>query len=167
MKLLSFAASNSANSINRALVQFAAARVAQQMTNIEVQGLDLADYRPPIYSPEIEAAEGVPQATLDLFAAIGAADAVLVSFAEHNGYASAAWKNLFDWMSRHDRHVWQQKPLVMLRLPWQAGGRQCSGRDDGYGPAIWRGCFGPARLWPLGTDMGWADLQRSGCFKRP
>ena len=39
---------------------------------------------------------------------------MLVSFAEHNGFVTAAWKNIYDWMSRIDAKVWQDKPIVLL-----------------------------------------------------
>lgn len=41
-------------------------------------------------------------------------DAIVISFAEHNGSYTAAWKNIFDWISRIDQNVWQDTPLVML-----------------------------------------------------
>ena len=39
---------------------------------------------------------------------------MLVSFAEYNGSVTAAWKNIFDWMSRIERKLWQGKPVVFL-----------------------------------------------------
>ena len=36
------------------------------------------------------------------------------SFAEHNGSYTAAYKNLFDWASRIDQKVFQNKPTVYL-----------------------------------------------------
>jgi NAD(P)H-dependent FMN reductase len=38
----------------------------------------------------------------------------MISFAEHNGSYTAAFKNLYDWMSRIDMKVYQGKPVVML-----------------------------------------------------
>lgn len=40
--------------------------------------------------------------------------AVIPSIAEHNGTVTAAWKNVFDWMGRINRQVWQGKPLGIL-----------------------------------------------------
>jgi len=114
MKVLTFAASNSRKSINRSLVAFAAERLRQRSPNTEIEFLDLNDYEMPIYSPDREAVGGVPGPARAFYDKIGAADAVLISFAEHNGAATAAWKNIFDWMSRIDMAVWQNKPLVLL-----------------------------------------------------
>ena len=74
----------------------------------------LNDFEMPIYSVDREVATGVPQLAHDFYNAIGSADALLISFAEHNGFYTAAYKNTFDWMSRIDGRVYQDKPTVML-----------------------------------------------------
>jgi len=115
MKILAFAATNSRNSINRALVEYAAARLqSDHLSGAEIETADLNDYEMPIYSIDREQQVGIPDAARSFFDKIGAVDAVLVSFAEHNGSVTAAWKNIFDWMSRIDMKLWQGKPVVML-----------------------------------------------------
>ncbi|MEM8492952.1 MAG: NAD(P)H-dependent oxidoreductase [Pseudomonadota bacterium] len=115
MNLLAFAASNSRQSINRALVDHALQRLVDEfIADLRVTLLDLNDFEMPIYSIDRETADGIPTPARDFFAKIGSSDAVLASFAEHNGTITAAWKNLFDWMSRIDAKVWQGKPLVVL-----------------------------------------------------
>ena len=115
MKILAFAASNSRNSINRALIDFALTRLREaHLLQADVEVLDLNDFEMPIYSIDRERDGGVPQAAHTFFAKIGEADAILVSFAEHNGFVTAAWKNIFDWMSRIEMKLWQGNPLVML-----------------------------------------------------
>lgn len=118
MRVLAFAASNSSMSINRILVEYA----ASLLENSEVETLDIHDYETPLYRSDREAADGIPQLAHDFLARIAAADALIVSFAEHNGAYSAAFKNLFDWCSRIGREVWQDKPTVMLATsPGQGG----------------------------------------------
>ena len=117
MRILAFAASNSSHSINRQLVNYAASLVE----GAEVEQLDIHDYEMPIYRAEREEADGIPQLAHDFLARIAAADALIVSFAEHNGAYSAAFKNLFDWCSRIGRDVWQSKPMVILAT--SPGGR--------------------------------------------
>jgi NAD(P)H-dependent FMN reductase len=115
MKILAFAASNSSQSINRTLIDHAIHRLHTGiLPGVEVETLDLNDYEMPIYSSDRESANGIPAPARDFFGRIGAADAVLVSFAEHNGFVTAAWKNIFDWMSRIETALWQAKPVVML-----------------------------------------------------
>ncbi|MEM1079378.1 MAG: NAD(P)H-dependent oxidoreductase [Pseudomonadota bacterium] len=114
MRVLAFAASNSTRSINRALVGYAAQRLQTLNPVADVKFLDINDYEMPIYSPDRQNADGIHPLARSLFDEIGAADALIVSFAEHNGYVTAAWKNIYDWMSRIDQKVWQDKPFVLL-----------------------------------------------------
>ncbi len=115
MKILAFAASNSRKSINRVLVEYAASRLQSRfLSSAEVEFLDLNDYEMPIYSVDRENADGIHRLARAFFAKIGGADAVIVSFAEYNGFVTAAWKNIHDWMSRIEMRVWQDKPVVLL-----------------------------------------------------
>lgn len=114
-RILAFAASNSRHSINRRLVNLSVERFREKfMPQIEVEYLDLNDVEMPMYSIDRESASGIPDSAELFFHKIGSADGVIVSFAEHNGTVTAAWKNIFDWMSRIDAKVWQQKKLLLL-----------------------------------------------------
>ncbi|TDO97303.1 NADPH-dependent FMN reductase [Marinomonas balearica] len=109
MKLLAFAASNSKKSINKQLATYAASLV--EATEVEI--LDINDYEMPIYSPERNE-EGIPELATKFFNKIGEADGIIISFAEYNGSYSAAFKNIFDWVSRIDMKVYQNTPMVLL-----------------------------------------------------
>lgn len=118
MKILTFGASNSKISINKSLARFTASLVP----DAEIDLLDLNDFELPIFSEDLEKEIGIPQAAKTFFDKIGSADGVIVSFAEHNGSYSAAYKNLFDWASRIDQKVFQAKPAVYLSTSPGAGG---------------------------------------------
>jgi NAD(P)H-dependent FMN reductase len=118
MKILAFAASNSRSSINKSLVTYASSLIE----NAQVDVIDLNDYEMPIYSSDRENESGIPQLAHDFYNKISAADAVMISFAEHNGSYTAAYKNLFDWTSRIDTKVYQGKPAVLLATSPGAGG---------------------------------------------
>ncbi|MEO0463323.1 MAG: NAD(P)H-dependent oxidoreductase [Pseudomonadota bacterium] len=138
MRVLAFAASNSSTSINSQLADYAASLVASQVEGVEVEHLDIHDYEMPIYRSDREAADGIPQLAHDFIARIGAADALIISFAEHNGNYTAAFKNLFDWCSRVGRDVWQSKPMVLLSTsPGGRGGQSVLGIASDAAP-----CFG-------------------------
>ena len=97
MKVLAFGASSSKKSINKQL----AAHVASLVPNAEIELLDLNDLEMPIYSEDVEAElSGQPPQAKVFLDRIAAADALVISFAEHNGTYSAAYKNIFDWASR-------------------------------------------------------------------
>jgi len=118
MKITAFAASSSKKSINKQLVTYAASLVA----NAQVEVLDLNDYELPLFSVDKELELGQPQLAQDFFAKIGASDALIISFAEHNGSYTAAYKNLFDWCSRIDQKIFQNKPVVLLSTSPGPGG---------------------------------------------
>lgn len=118
MKVLAFATSNSKKSINKALVQYA----AYLIEDAEVELLDINDYEMPIFSEDREQESGIPQEAKAFFEKIAAADAIIISFAEHNGSYTAAYKNLCDWASRIDTKVFQQKPMVYLSTSPGPGG---------------------------------------------
>ena len=120
-KIVAFAASSSRNSINKKLVSC----VANAIPNAQIEILDLNDYQLPLFSEDVEQQLGKPQAATDFIAKLAGADAVIISFAEHNGMYSAAYKNLFDWCSRQaGRNVYQGKPmLLMATSPGSRGGQ--------------------------------------------
>lgn len=118
-KILAFAGSSSKNSINKQLVTY----VASQFENVATEILDLNDYEMPIYSADREIEIGVPKLAIDFFEKLGSADLILISLAEHNGAYSAAFKNIFDWTSRHNNKLFQQKTmLLMATSPGPRGG---------------------------------------------
>jgi NAD(P)H-dependent FMN reductase len=131
MKLLAFAASNSKKSINKQLVTYAASLVE----GAEVEVLDLNDYELPLFSVDREAELGHPELAKAFLSKIAASDALMISFAEHNGSYSAAWKNLFDWSSRIGPKVFQDKPMVLLATsPGARGGASVLAAATGSAP---------------------------------
>ena len=120
MKVLAFAATISSKSINKKLAGYAASLVP----NASVELIDLNDFELPIYSDTKEEQLGQPANAKAFFEKIGEADAIVVSFAEHNGSYTAAYKNLFDWTSRIDQKVFQNKPMLMVSTSPGPGGAQ-------------------------------------------
>ncbi|PKI14311.1 NADPH-dependent FMN reductase [Colwellia sp. 12G3] len=118
MKLLAFAASSSSKSINKKLATYAASLVSGATVEI----LDINDYEMPLFSQDKEEVLGQPDAAKAFYAKLGQADAIIISFAEHNGSYTAAYKNLFDWTSRIDQKLFQNKPMVLLATSPGPGG---------------------------------------------
>jgi NAD(P)H-dependent FMN reductase len=117
MKIIAFGASPSKNSINKKLATYAASLF--EIAEIEV--LDLNDFQMPVFSVDIEVEIGkhkLAQAFLDK---IASADVLVVSMAENNGNYSAAFKNIFDWCTRIQKEVFQQKPMLLMAT--SPGGR--------------------------------------------
>jgi len=110
MKVIAFAASSSTKSINKRLVTYA----TSLMEHVHVEILDLNDYEMPLFSEDKEKVLGHHELARQFLVKIAESDAIIISFAEHNGSYSAAYKNLFDWCSRINQKVFQKKPMVLL-----------------------------------------------------
>jgi NAD(P)H-dependent FMN reductase len=120
VRILTFSASNSSTSINRRLVEYAASLAV----GAQIETLDIHDYEMPLYRADREEADGIPSQAHDFLARVSGVDAIIISFAEHNGIYTAAFKNLFDWCSRVGREVWQGKRMLLLSTsPGGRGGK--------------------------------------------
>jgi NAD(P)H-dependent FMN reductase len=101
MKVLAFAASNSHASNTCAQVEHAVARLYSDIPpSAEVEFIDLNDYEMPVYSINRQRCDGSLAQARSFFDTIVAADTALISYVEHNGSITAAWKKIFAWMSR-------------------------------------------------------------------
>ena len=108
-KIIAFGASTSNNSINKILATYVAKLI---QSNSEI--LDLNEFPAPIYSIDYEEVNGVPEAVKNFTYKIQSADAIIISMAEHNGSYTAAFKNLFDWSSRFNAKIFENKKLLLL-----------------------------------------------------
>lgn len=121
MNVIAFAASNSEHSINGKLINY----VCSLLPDDKIEQISINDYAMPVYSIDHEEREGIPEEARAFLDKLASADALIISFAEHNGLYTAAYKSLFDWASRVDRFVYQNKPMILLAT--SPGGRGGSG----------------------------------------
>ena len=118
-KIIAFGASSSKQSINKQLATY----TANQFQNASVEILDLNDYEMPIFSVDKEKENGIHPLAHDFYAKIGSADFIVISFAEHNGNFSSAFKNILDWTSRINAKTFKEKPMLLLATsPGARGG---------------------------------------------
>lgn len=110
MKIIAFGASPSKNSINKKLATYAAGL----FDDASVEVLDLNDYQMPLFSVDIEKIVGHHELAEAFLTKIKTADFLVVSMAENNSNYSAAFKNLFDWVSRITGKVFQNKPMLLM-----------------------------------------------------
>ena len=96
---------------------------ANQFQNVSVEILDLNDYEMPIFSVDKEKVNGIHPLAQEFYSKLGSADLILISFAEHNGNYSSAFKNILDWTSRINAKTFQEKPMLLLATsPGTRGG---------------------------------------------
>ncbi len=110
MKILTFAGSNSRDSINKKLAVYA----SSLFDGAEVEVLDLNDFELPLFSKEREKVFGKSALATKFLEKIASADFLVLSLAENNGNYSVAFKNIFDWASRQGIKVFQQKPMLLM-----------------------------------------------------
>ena len=119
-KVIAFAASSSSRSINKQLVTYA----CSLLRDADVEILDLNDFELPLFSVDREDELGQPPLAHAFLQKIADSDGIVISFAEHNGCYSAAYKNLYDWVSRIQPKVYQDKRMVLLSTsPGGRGGK--------------------------------------------
>ena len=118
-KIIAFGASSSKQSINKQLATY----TANQFQNVSVEILDLNDYEMPIFSVDKEKENGIDPLAQEFYSKLGSADLIIISFAEHNGNYSTAFKNILDWTSRINAKTFQEKPMLLLATsPGARGG---------------------------------------------
>lgn len=120
MKLLAFGASSSRHSINKKLATYAANFLPYQ----ELKVIDLNDFEMPLYSIDKEKEIGIPQEAKEFIAALEWSDIIIISISEHNGTYTAAFKNIFDWSSRHKLKMFEGKKIYLLSTSMGARGGQ-------------------------------------------
>ena len=109
-QIVAFGASSSKKSINKDLASYAASIIED--ANVLI--LDLNDFEMPIYSIDYENDHGIPEKAFKFKEKLKTADGIIISFAEHNSVYTAAFKNIFDWISRIEKVVWYNKPMFLL-----------------------------------------------------
>lgn len=131
-KIVAFAGSTSSTSINKKLVEYA----VSHFENFEVTLLDMRDYTAELFSVDKEK-NGFPKHLIELSNQFKTYDAFVISLAEHNGSYAAAYKNTIDWLSRIDRAVFANKPmLLMATSPGGRGGTNVLEAAKMYYPAL-------------------------------
>lgn len=128
-KILCFAGSLRADSVNKKLVKIA--MQGAKDAGADVTYIDLKDYQLPIYDEDIETTVGIPENAVKLKELFLANNGLLMATPEYNSSVSAVWKNTIDWVSRSANgepmlHCYAGKvAAIMSASPGQLGGLRC------------------------------------------
>lgn len=118
--IVTIGGSNSKTSINKVFAEYAGGL----LKNMVLTKIDLNNFEIPLFSVDKENEQGFSKEVIDLNKIIDNADGFIISLAEHNGAYSAAFKNVFDWLSRIESKVWRDKPVLLLSTsPGVRGGQ--------------------------------------------
>jgi len=97
-RILTFAGSARAESVNKKLARFAASRIPENQADVTV--LDLADFPLPLYDQDLEARDGLPEKAKELKTLMNDSHAFLIACPEYNSSIPPLLKNVIDWCSR-------------------------------------------------------------------
>jgi chromate reductase len=122
--ILAFAGSNSSTSINFKLVKYTASLIVEH----KVQLLNMANLPFPMYSEDYEKENGFSNSLIEIKNDIQNTDGLIISVNEHNGNASAYFKNFLDWLSRLDKNFLRGKKVLLMST--SPGGRGAIGAHE-------------------------------------
>ena len=123
LRVLVFAASLRADSLNRKLAALAA-RVAEQNDAV-VELTSMRDLDVPSFDGDVEHARGMPAGAQELRRHLLESDAFIVSSPEYNGSMPGTVKNLIDWTSRFRPQPFDGKHgLLLSASPSMVGGNR-------------------------------------------
>lgn len=132
-KIIAIGGSSSQNSINKTWANY----VAQQVTNAEVNLIDLNDFEMPLYSIDREKENAHHPLAEKFYDILKNSDGIVISLAEHNGSYATAMKNVIDWTSRVEKDFWSQKPMLLMSTsPGGRGGATVLGAAQTYFPRL-------------------------------
>jgi chromate reductase, NAD(P)H dehydrogenase (quinone) len=97
-KLIAFAGSVRAGSMNRNALSLAVA--AAERAGAQVETIDLKQFAMPLYDADWHQANGVPETTRQLREKMRAASGLLIASPEYNSSITPLLKNTIDWLSQ-------------------------------------------------------------------
>jgi NAD(P)H-dependent FMN reductase len=123
LKVLVFAASLRADSLNRKLAVLAA-RVAER-AGATVDHASMGDFDVPLYNGDVETKDGIPGGAQEFRRRLLESDAFVISSPEYNGSMPGTIKNLIDWASRFRPQPFDGRHgLLLSASPSLAGGNR-------------------------------------------
>ena len=123
LKVLVFAASLRAESLNRRLAALAARVVAGAGATVDLA--TMRDFDVPSYDGDSEASDGIPAGAQELHRRLVANDAFIVASPEYNASMPGLLKNLIDWTSRFRPQPFDgHHGLLLSASPSLAGGNR-------------------------------------------
>jgi NAD(P)H-dependent FMN reductase len=123
LKVLVFAASLRAGSLNRKLATLAGQIVGRNGASVDVASM--RDFDVPLYDGDLEAAQGIPAGAQELRRRLTENDAFILASPEYNGSMPGVLKNLIDWASRFRPQPFDGRHgLLLSASPSLAGGNR-------------------------------------------
>ena len=123
LKVLVFAASLRAESLNRKLAALAARLAGENGATVDLASM--RDFDVPSYDGDVELAHGIPSGAKELQRRLTENDAFIIASPEYNASMPGVLKNLIDWTSRLRPQPFDERHgLLLSASPSLAGGNR-------------------------------------------
>jgi chromate reductase len=123
LKVLVFAASLRAGSLNRKLAALAARAAGDYGATVD--RASMRDFDVPSYDGDDETSQGIPEGAQELRRRLLESDAFIIASPEYNGSMPGTLKNLIDWTSRFRPQPFDGKHgLLLSASPSMVGGNR-------------------------------------------
>ena len=123
LKVLVFAASLRAGSLNKKLAELAASVATANGATVDVASM--RDFDVPSYDGDAETGGGIPAGAQELRRRLIANDAFIIAAPEYNASMPGALKNTLDWVSRLQPQPFNGRQALLLSAsPSMAGGNR-------------------------------------------
>ncbi|MGH7682477.1 MAG: NADPH-dependent FMN reductase [Candidatus Eiseniibacteriota bacterium] len=123
LKVLIFAASLRAESLNRKLAALAGRFAEKEGAVVDLASL--RDFDVPLYDDDLDKAHGIPPGAEELRRRLTESDAFIISSPEYNASMPGVLKNLIDWASRIRPQPFDTRHgLLLSASPSLAGGNR-------------------------------------------
>jgi chromate reductase, NAD(P)H dehydrogenase (quinone) len=120
LKVLVFAASLRAESLNRRLASLVARLAAENGATVDLASM--RDFDVPSFDGDVELAHGIPSGAKEFQRRLTENDAFIVSSPEYNASMPGALKNLIDWTSRLRPQPFDERHGLLLSASPSLGG---------------------------------------------
>jgi len=123
LRVLIFAASLRADSLNAQLARLAARVASGQGAQVDLAAM--SEFDVPGYDGDLESGQGIPQGAAELEQRLKLCDAFIISSPEYNASMPGVLKNLIDWTSRFRPQPFDGRHgLLMSASPSMVGGNR-------------------------------------------
>ena len=123
LRLLVFAASMRAESLNRRLAAVVTDVLQQQ--GAETDCASFEEFDVPSYNGDVETADGIPRGAQEFRSRLDACEGFVISSPEYNGSVPGTLKNLIDWTSRFEQQPFDgTHGLLLSASPSMTGGNR-------------------------------------------
>lgn len=123
LRVLVFAASLRADSINARLARLAATVIEGLGATVDLASM--REFDAPSYDGDLESSDGLPAGSQAFRARLEAANAFVIASPEYNGSMPGVLKNAIDWVSRVRPQPFNQRHgLLMSASPSMVGGNR-------------------------------------------